>query len=78
MCWALMGLRGGFVPASAIQADSLSQMLKPYDTVLIRGYPVSTRVNQVLNDDADCAKPVEPDATPPKHNCSERLREDAG
>ena len=44
--------------------SSVSEMLKPYDTVLMRRYPVSTRVNQVLNDDADCAKPVEPGATP--------------
>jgi hypothetical protein len=30
----------------------------------MRRYPVSTRVNHVENDDEDCAKAVEPDATP--------------
>ena len=39
-------------------------MLKPFDFALMRCYPVSTRVNHVVNDDAECAKPVEPDATP--------------
>jgi putative SOS response-associated peptidase YedK len=43
---------------------SVSEMLKPFDSVLMRRYPVSTRVNHVVNDDAECAKPVEPDATP--------------
>ncbi len=38
---------------------SLSAMLRPFDAPLMRGYPVSTRVNRVLNDDADCAKPLE-------------------
>jgi hypothetical protein len=36
-------------------------MLKPFDPALMR-YPVSTRVNQVQNDDADCAKPLEREA----------------
>jgi putative SOS response-associated peptidase YedK len=43
---------------------SLSGMLKPFDPALMRRYPVSTRINQVQNDDADCAKPVEPDSSP--------------
>ena len=43
---------------------SVSEMLRPFDAGLMRRYPVSNRVNHVLNDDADCAKPVEPDATP--------------
>jgi putative SOS response-associated peptidase YedK len=43
---------------------SVSCMLKPFDPALMRRYPVSTRVNQVQNDDADCAKPVEPDSSP--------------
>jgi putative SOS response-associated peptidase YedK len=37
----------------------VSEMLKPYDARLMRCYPVSTRVNQALNDDEECAKPVE-------------------
>jgi len=38
---------------------SVSRMLRPFEPTLMRRYPVSTRVNQVENDDADCAKPVE-------------------
>jgi putative SOS response-associated peptidase YedK len=30
----------------------------------MRRYPVSTRINQVLNDDAECAKPIEVEAAP--------------
>jgi putative SOS response-associated peptidase YedK len=43
---------------------SVSEMLRPFDPARMRHYPVSTRVNHVVNDDPDCAKPVEPDATP--------------
>jgi putative SOS response-associated peptidase YedK len=41
------------------EVASVSEMVEPYDAALMRRYPVSTRVNQVENDDADCAKPVE-------------------
>jgi putative SOS response-associated peptidase YedK len=43
---------------------AVSEMLKPYDARLMRSYPVSTRINQAVNDDADCAKPVEIQAPP--------------
>jgi putative SOS response-associated peptidase YedK len=43
---------------------SLSGMLKPFDAALMRRYPVSTRINHVENDDADCAKPSEFDPSP--------------
>src|ERR1700687_4770313 len=36
-----------------------SEMLKPYDARLMRGFPVSTRVNSVVNDDEGCSAPVE-------------------
>ena len=36
-----------------------SDMLKPYDARLMRRYPVSTRINQVANDDEECSRPVE-------------------
>jgi putative SOS response-associated peptidase YedK len=36
-----------------------SELLKPYDARLMRCYPVSTRINRVANDDAECSKPVE-------------------
>jgi hypothetical protein len=35
------------------------ELLKPYDARLMRSYPVSTRINRVANDDAECSKPVE-------------------
>jgi putative SOS response-associated peptidase YedK len=40
-------------------ARVISDLLKPY-AGLMRSYPVSTRVNHVTNDDAECAAPVEP------------------
>jgi hypothetical protein len=43
---------------------SVSEMLKPFDARLMSRYPVSNRVNHVLNDDADCAKPIEQEPSP--------------
>ncbi len=45
-------------------ADALSEMLKPFDARMMRCYPVSSRVNHVENDDAECAKSVELEASP--------------
>jgi len=36
-----------------------SELLKPYDARLMRCYPVSSRVNHVGNDDAECSSAVE-------------------
>lgn len=36
-----------------------SELLKPYDARLMRCYPVSTRINHVANDDAECSLPAE-------------------
>jgi len=36
-----------------------SELLKPCDARLMRCHPVSSRVNHVANDDAECSKPVE-------------------
>jgi putative SOS response-associated peptidase YedK len=36
-----------------------SEMLKPYDARAMRSYPVSARVNHVVNDDATCSMPIE-------------------
>jgi putative SOS response-associated peptidase YedK len=36
-----------------------SEILKPYDARLMRCYPVSARINSVVNDDEGCAVPVE-------------------
>jgi putative SOS response-associated peptidase YedK len=41
-------------------AAAASDLLKPYDARLMRCYPVSTRINHVANDDAECSRPVEP------------------
>src|SRR4029077_1348302 len=38
---------------------AVSELLKPCDARLTRCYPVSTRINQVANDDEDCSAPVE-------------------
>jgi putative SOS response-associated peptidase YedK len=37
----------------------VSELLKPYDARSMRCYPVSTRVNNVSNDDLECSRPVE-------------------
>ena len=39
--------------------EALADLLKPYDDHLMRSYPVSNRVNQVQNDDAECCKRIE-------------------
>jgi putative SOS response-associated peptidase YedK len=36
-----------------------TDLLKPYDARLMRCYPISTRINHVMNDDAECSAPVE-------------------
>jgi putative SOS response-associated peptidase YedK len=35
------------------------EMLEPFDARLMKCYPVSTRINQVANDDEACSAPVE-------------------
>src|SRR5580704_7565067 len=39
--------------------EALSEMLKPYNARLMRCFPVSCRVNSVVNDDEGCSMPVE-------------------
>jgi putative SOS response-associated peptidase YedK len=39
--------------------DAASDLLKPFDAQQMRGFPVSTRINHVANDDEECSKPVE-------------------
>jgi putative SOS response-associated peptidase YedK len=39
--------------------DAASDLLKPFDARLMRSFPVSTRINSVINDDAECSVPVE-------------------
>jgi putative SOS response-associated peptidase YedK len=40
-------------------AAALSELLRPYDARLMRSYPVSARVNSVVNDDLQCAARVD-------------------
>jgi putative SOS response-associated peptidase YedK len=40
-------------------ASAASELLKSFDARLMRCYPVSTRVNHVVNDD-ECSAPVGP------------------
>jgi len=40
-------------------AGVASDLLKPYDTRMMRCYPVSTRINHVANDDEGCSAPME-------------------
>jgi putative SOS response-associated peptidase YedK len=36
-----------------------SELLKPYDARAMRCYPISTRINSVVNDDEECSRCVE-------------------
>jgi putative SOS response-associated peptidase YedK len=44
--------------------EAISDLLKPFGARLMRSFAVSSRVNQVQNDDPECAKPVEVEAPP--------------
>ena len=39
--------------------EALSDLLRPFGARVMRSYPVSSRVNQVQNDDMECSTPVE-------------------
>jgi putative SOS response-associated peptidase YedK len=39
--------------------DAVSDLLKQYDARQMRSYPVSTRINSVLNENEECSRPVE-------------------
>jgi putative SOS response-associated peptidase YedK len=45
------------------KVEAVSDLLRPYDARLMRCFPVSTRINHVANDDAECSRPVELAAT---------------
>jgi len=38
---------------------AISELLRPFDARLMRSYPVSTRINHVVNDDEVCSRGVE-------------------
>jgi putative SOS response-associated peptidase YedK len=42
---------------------AVSELLKSYGARLMQCYPVSTRINHVANDDAECPRPVKRDQT---------------
>jgi putative SOS response-associated peptidase YedK len=39
--------------------DAATDLLKPFDARPMRRFPVSTRINSVVNDDAECSRPLE-------------------
>jgi putative SOS response-associated peptidase YedK len=39
--------------------NAASDLLKPYDARVMRCYPISIRINRVVNDDEECSRPVE-------------------
>jgi len=39
-------------------ASTASELLKPYGPRFMRCYPISTRINHVVNDDEECSAPV--------------------
>ena len=39
--------------------DAASDLLRPFDSSRMRAHPVSTRLNNVANDNEECARPVE-------------------
>jgi len=41
------------------EVSAVSELLRPCDARLLRCYPVSTKINYVVNDDAECSHPVE-------------------
>jgi putative SOS response-associated peptidase YedK len=45
-------------------ASVVSELLKPFDARMMRCYAVSTRVNNVQNDDEECTKPIKPTIEP--------------
>jgi putative SOS response-associated peptidase YedK len=47
--WLDLGMNDG---------GTASELLKPCDARLMRCYPISTRINRVANDDAECSAPV--------------------
>lgn len=49
--------------------EAMSGLLRPFDACLMRAYPVSVRINQVQNDDADCSKPVALEGLPQSQLC---------
>lgn len=47
------------------RGEGILEMLRPYDASAMKRYPVSTRVNSVNNEDAECAAELKPQSAPP-------------
>jgi putative SOS response-associated peptidase YedK len=43
--------------------EELTELLKPLNAQVMRSYPVSTKINNVTNDDESCSLPIELDQT---------------
>ena len=41
------------------KVEAAAELLKPYEAQRMRGFPISTRINHVANDDEECSRPVE-------------------
>ncbi len=48
------------------KVDAVCELLKPHNAQSMRFYPVSTRVNHVVNDDPECSAAVEPAEADPQ------------
>jgi putative SOS response-associated peptidase YedK len=48
-----------WLDAGMTNVEAVSDMLRPYEARIMRCYPVSTKVNHVANDDAECSTPIE-------------------
>jgi putative SOS response-associated peptidase YedK len=46
------------------KVEEIADLLKPFNARLMRAYPVSSRINHVHNDDADCARPIGIESAP--------------
>jgi putative SOS response-associated peptidase YedK len=47
------------------KVEAVSELLKPFAVHLMRSFPVSSRINQVANDDEACSAPIEIAQTQP-------------
>jgi hypothetical protein len=55
--------RIGSIPGMT-NVEASSDLLKPFDARLMRSYVLRNRINQVQDDDPECGRPVEPEASP--------------
>lgn len=54
-----------WLDAGVTDPAMVADLLKPFDANAMRCYPISNRVNSVVNDDAECAEPIAL-STPPQ------------